>query len=292
MPSWTDCFSSVVVGRVSHRWRNSRYSWDEELGVDARSIITGARTFGEALVYSYSYLNHHTGGARAAFNLCGAAKIQQDECVLVDYGCGPATALMGLAELHFQATQDPLHVNYLGFETPDNPTLEIARELFECLKERGLLTAESACHFARFGEQPPWPPASQNATIFFALCYVLAHPYYRRPLRNVGRNPPPDPVNEVAEIIQACRAHYAREINLAYTNARWHPETYVHDAWIRLARILNLPVNIRKPTYIYDVFGSERINGKGSVLDWKNQQFRFRAGIATGEAHCDHQVFP
>src|ERR1700720_683179 len=103
MPSWTECFDSIVIRRVSQRWQRSRYAWDEELAFEAMSTIRGPRTRGQALVYSYSFLNHHVGAARQAFELSPNDAVERNESVLVDYGCGPATALMGLAEAHFAA---------------------------------------------------------------------------------------------------------------------------------------------------------------------------------------------
>src|SRR2546429_8572725 len=107
MPSWTDCFDSIVIARVNRRWGRSSRWWDEELAMPARTTIRGPTTFGQALVYSYTFLNHHVGAARVAFELGPDNSLASEECLLIDYGCGPGSALLGLAEAHFAATKAP-----------------------------------------------------------------------------------------------------------------------------------------------------------------------------------------
>lgn len=290
MPTWTDCFDSIVIGRVKRRWERSRQSWDDDLAVAAMATIRGPRTGGEALVYCYTFLNHHAGAARQAFELCPDDSVAADECVLIDYGCGPASALMGLAEAHFIATQEPLRVHYLGIEVPGSASVEIAREMFECIKDEDLITNDSTCQFSEFGREYPWAPAAADAPVFFALSYVLAHPYYDLPVQLPGRIPPRDPVMNVHDDIIACREWYGRPVHVVYSNATFHEERPVHFAWSRLLQALHLPRNVRRRHFDFNFFGSSRINGRGNIAEWRQRQFRFPTQVANKATECDYQI--
>lgn len=290
MPSWTTCFNSVVVGRVQSRWTRNSFSWDEELAVNALDTITGPRTPGAGLVYSYAYLNHHVGAARAAFGLCANGATSRQHAVLVDFGCGPATALLALAETHYLLTTEPLRTDYVGIDLPNHPTRGIATDLFECIRDEGLITEDSTLQFADLGSSIEWPPAGANASIFFALCFVLAHPAYAAPPLVGGRPVRRDAVMNVADLIRECREVYDRPVNLVYTNAKSVPHGGVHAAWQRLLAQFAQAPQIRPRLYHYDVFSSNRINGRGNISDWRLQRFLNPATHAGAEAPCDFKV--
>jgi hypothetical protein len=290
MPTWVTCFNSVVVGRVQRRWNRSSFSWDEELAVNALQTITGPRTSGAGLVYSYAYLNHHVGAARGAFELCAHGGITAEEAVLIDFGCGPATALLALAETHYRLTTQPLRIHYVGIDLPNHPTRGIATDLFDCVRNEGLITDDSTLQFTDLGTQIDWPVASANASIFFALCFVLAHPAYMLPPLLGGRRIQRDPILDVVELIKECRKFYDQPVSLVYTNANWVPHGGVHEAWRRLLAKFDRIDEIRPRQYTYDVFSSDRINGRGNITDWRQRRFLYRSTHASAEAPCDFQV--
>jgi hypothetical protein len=289
MPTWANCFNSVVVGRVQRRWGRNSFFWDEDLAVDAFETITGPRTIREGLVYSYAYLNHHVGAARAAFELCDDGATSAHDAVLIDFGCGPATALLALAETHYRLTAQPLRVHYVGIDLPNHPTRGIATDLFECIRDEGLITNDSTLQFSDLGAPLNLPLAAPDASIFFALCFVLAHPAYMLPSIVGGRQLRRDGVLDVLELINECRKFYDRPLNLVYTNAKWVPHG-VHAAWERLLARFGRASHIRPRQYSYDVFSSDRINGRGQISDWRLQRFLYRAAYATTEAPCDYQT--
>lgn len=293
MPSWSTCFSNVVIGRVNRRWQRSPLTWDDDLGIEALRTIEGATTPGAALVYSYAYLNHHVGAASESFKLGDSEIPAFSECVLIDYGCGPGTALMALAETQWLRNGVGVRSHYVGLDTPSCQSIPIAQEMASCIRDQGLIKPESTADFVGFGASFQLPLVPVECPVFFALCYVLAHPYYDLPLQIPGRSTRADPVEQIAAEIMRYREVYQRPIHLVYTNAKYHPNRPVHAAWARLMTRLGLRRNVRSIPYQYLVYSSNRINGTGIIADWRNAQFRYAAPGSPkhAEAHCDFQTF-
>ncbi len=285
MPTWELCFDSVVIGRVNSRWSRTAPSWDQDLALDARQTITGPSSPGAALVYSYAYLNHHVGAISESVKLIPNEQLDQDECVLVDYGCGPGTALMALAENHLLRTGRPLTVHYRGVETRQSPTLALAAELFRCIQAQGLISSASTMGFSEFAAPIDFPAVQVGSPIYFSMCYVLAHPFY-----DLKANVQQDPVRHPFNAIMGCRNHYARPIGLIYTNATFHPDRPVHAAWRRLLKLFDHDPNVRNQEYRYKVYDSRRINGTGSIQDWQQKRYSTPSTTSTTRGACDFRA--
>jgi hypothetical protein len=197
---------------------------------------------------------------------------------------------MGLAEAHFAITQSPLRVHYLGIEMAGSTSIAIAREMFDCIKAAGLITQDSTCEFSEFGRQHPWHAAPNDAQIFFALSYVMAHPYFNLPADVPGRPPPPDPVLDVRDEILTCREHYERSVHVVYANGVHYEGRSIHAAWDRLTQYLHVGRNVRHRQYPFDYFLSRNINGRGNIENWRRRQFRFPARVEQGKTDCDYQI--
>lgn len=290
MPTWTTCYANVVLGRVAHRWRQSPLTWDSELAVEPLTTIRGPRTPGEALVYSYAYLHHHVGAARAAFELEPTPRPARPECTLIDYGCGPATALMAFAESAYARAQAPLKVHYLGCDTRNCQAIDIAHSLFECIRAEGLITADSTCAFAPVDQPLPYPALLPSGHVYFALCYLLAHDYFSLVPPVAGEPARPDRVRELGDAIRVCRNHYARPLHLVYVNP-WNGPW--HGGWARLTHYLQLPMNRREQAFTYPVYDSNLITGRTSLENWRAQRFNQAARLGQrGTAACDFVVMP
>ena len=78
--------------RGNSRWSRNAISWDQDLAIDARQTITGPGSPAAALVYSYAYLNHHVGAISESIKLIPDTILEQDECVLIDFGLSQITS--------------------------------------------------------------------------------------------------------------------------------------------------------------------------------------------------------
>lgn len=297
MPTWNTCFDHVVVGRVNQIHASNPYSPPASLAGRARDLITGARTDGEALLYSYTFLNHHVGAVSNAFQLALNHLGAFEECVLIDYGCGPGAAMMALAEISYASAGSPLMVHYLGIETAANPTLPIARDLFDCIRHQGLIDTESTCTLvpfsANFAPNYPWPAASAGCPVFFALCFVLAHPYYQPPpFPAPGLPRRPDPIDSVHQAVQSCRDFYGQPVQLIYANAKNNPHINfgVHAGWRRLLDQFGLRPDVRLLGFDYRRYESSQINGYAGRVAWQQATYRRHGGLRPECSPCDYQI--
>lgn len=269
MPSWTSCYENVVIDRVTQRWRRSQQSWDQDLSVNAFETTPGPTSPGKALVYSYAYLNHHVAAAESAFALGPPPPAAPPACVLVDYGCGPGSALMALAESHFKRTGAVLKIHYLGCDTRNCFSIDICRALFDCIQNAGLITADSTWSFAPVDSPLPLPALPAGGNVYFSLCYVLAHQCFNPPLNAPGLPRKLDLVHELGKTLQGCRVHYGIPVHVVYVN----PVGNFHAGWNRLHRYLGRVSAVQPTAFRYSVFDSDIITGKAGIAAWQAQRF-------------------